>query len=221
MKTSNKGINLIKSFEGLRLRAYKPVSTEKYYTIGYGHYGADVTANMVITETQAIEYLKKDLEKFEAKVNKYQSTYNFNQNQYDALVSFAYNVGNIDGLTKKGTRTIAQISSAFKLYNKGGGKVLQGLVNRRAKEKELFDSINTETVKLNIESNSIYYPKFTGNSSDLDYILRTVGVPYVYTGNYRKRVPLALKNGIANYTGSYIQNIQLINLAKNGLLKKI
>ena len=65
MKTSNKGINLIKSFEGLRLRAYKPVSTEKYYTIGYGHYGADVTANMVITETQAIEYLKKDLEKFE------------------------------------------------------------------------------------------------------------------------------------------------------------
>ena len=49
MKISENGISLIKSFEGLRLKAYKAVSTEEYYTIGYGHYGADVAADMVIT----------------------------------------------------------------------------------------------------------------------------------------------------------------------------
>ena len=53
MKTSENGISLIKSFEGLRLKAYKAVSTEEYYTIGYGHYGADVAKDMVITEEQA------------------------------------------------------------------------------------------------------------------------------------------------------------------------
>ena len=147
MKTSQTGINLIKSFEGVRLTAYKAVSTEKYYTIGYGHYGADVTKGMKITQAQADAYLVSDLAKFEAKVNKYMSKYNFNSNQFDSLVSFAYNVGNIDGLTANGTRTIAQISSKFSAYNKSGGKVLAGLTKRRAAEKKLFDTpVATPTV---------------------------------------------------------------------------
>ena len=122
MKISQKGIDLIKSFEGCKLVAYKAVSTEKYYTIGYGHYGADVTKGMRITQSKADALLVSDLAKFEAKVKKYQAKYNFNQNQFDALVSFAYSVGSIDGLTANGTRTIAQISSKFAAYNKSGGR---------------------------------------------------------------------------------------------------
>ena len=63
MITSNKGIELIKSFEGIRLVAYKAVPTEKYWTIGYGHYGADVTSGMAITVEQATELLRNDLKK--------------------------------------------------------------------------------------------------------------------------------------------------------------
>ncbi|MBR2493288.1 MAG: glycoside hydrolase family protein [Paludibacteraceae bacterium] len=139
MKISSEGLALIKSFEGCKLTAYKAVSTEKYYTIGYGHYGADVTKGMKITQAQADAYLVSDLAKFEAKVEKYNSKYNFNENQFSALVSFAYNVGSIDQLTANGTRTIAQISAKFTAYNKSGGKVLAGLTKRRKAEKALFD----------------------------------------------------------------------------------
>lgn len=140
MKISENGLSLIKKFEGCRLVAYKAVSTEKYYTIGYGHYGSDVTKGMRITQAKADALLVQDLAKFEAKVNKYMSKYNFNQNQFDALVSFAYNVGSIDGLTANGTRTIAQISAKFTAYNKSGGKVLSGLTKRRNAEKKLFNT---------------------------------------------------------------------------------
>lgn len=140
MKISSAGLNLIKKFESCRLVAYKAVSTEKYYTIGYGHYGADVKKDMRITQAQADAYLAKDIAKFESNVNKYMSKYNFNQNQYDALVSFAYNVGSIDQLTANGSRTIAQISAKFSAYNKSGGKVLAGLTRRREAEKKLFDT---------------------------------------------------------------------------------
>ena len=61
MRTSTDGINLIKQFEGVRLTAYKAIPEEPYYTIGYGHYGADVYQGMTITQTQADAYLKTDL----------------------------------------------------------------------------------------------------------------------------------------------------------------
>ncbi|MBP5593888.1 MAG: glycoside hydrolase family protein [Pseudobutyrivibrio sp.] len=136
MKTSNKGIDLIKKYEGLRLTAYKPVSTEKYYTIGYGHYGPDVTAGMTISKEKAVEFLKQDLAKFEKAVNAIELE--FNQNQFDALVSFAYNcgAGNLKSLCKG--RTIEQIGNKLPAYNKAGGKVLNGLVKRRAEEQKLY-----------------------------------------------------------------------------------
>ncbi len=146
MKISSVGLALIKKYEGCRLTAYKCVSTEKYYTIGYGHYGADVKKGMKITQAQADAYLVSDLAKFEAKVEKYNSKYNFSQAQFDALTSFAYNVGSIDQLTANGTRTIAQISAKITAYNKSGGKVLSGLTKRRKEEKALFDSGTTATV---------------------------------------------------------------------------
>lgn len=143
---SASGLNLIKSFEGCKLTAYKCVPTEKYYTIGYGHYGSDVKAGMTITLKRAEELLLQDCQKFVNHVNSYMDKYNFNQNQFDALVSFAYNIGSIKQLTANGTRTTAQISTKITAYNKSGGKVLKGLVKRRAKEKALFDTPTSTTV---------------------------------------------------------------------------
>lgn len=138
MKTSQRGINLIKKYEGCRLTAYKPVPTEKYWTIGYGHYGPDVQPGATITQYQADLYLLLDIEKFEKKVDKYNAKYMWTQNEFDALVSFAYNIGSIDQLTDNGKRTKQQISAKIPAYNKAGGKVLAGLTKRRKEEQALF-----------------------------------------------------------------------------------
>ncbi len=196
------------SFEGLRLKAYKPISTEKYYTIGYGHYGSDVKKDMVIDKNKAIELLKKDCKKFENNVNKYQPRYNFNQNQYDALVSFAYNIGSIDGLTKNGTRSIEQIEKTIPLYNKAGGKVLKGLTTRRNKELALFKKGNT---------NNIYYPKYTGTSLSIIDALKSVGEKDT---SYNHRKQIAKTNGVLEYKGSKQQNELLLNLLIIGKLLK-
>ncbi len=134
MKISDNGINLIKQFEGCRMDAYKcPAGV---WTIGYGHTG-DVRQGQKITAAQAEAYLRVDLGKFEKKVEKY-SKYNWTQNEFDALVSFAYNVGSIDQLTANGTRNRAVIADRILAYNKAGGKVLAGLTRRRKAERELF-----------------------------------------------------------------------------------
>lgn len=139
MKISENGLKLIEQFEGLRLTAYKATKRDKYYTIGYGHYGADVTLGMRISEAAAEAYLRQDVAEAEAAVNKY-SGYGWNQNQFDALVSFAYNVGNIDGLTNNGKRSVAEISAKLPEYVYSGGVKPEGLVRRRAAEKSLFDT---------------------------------------------------------------------------------
>ena len=138
MKTSQNGINLIKKFEGCRLTAYKPVATEKYWTIGYGHYGPDVAPNMKISQAQAEAYLVADLKRFEDAVDA--TGLALNQNQFDALVSFAYNcgAGNLKKLVNG--RSLSQIADAMLAYNKGSGKVLPGLVKRRQAERDLFCS---------------------------------------------------------------------------------
>ena len=59
------------------------------------------------------------------------SAYNWNQNEFDALVSFAYNIGSIDGLTASGSRSKEEIADKIQAYNKAGGKVLSGLIRRR------------------------------------------------------------------------------------------
>lgn len=139
MTTSEKGLTLIELFEGLRLEAYKPVKTEKYYTIGYGHYGADVKPGMKITVEQARAYLKKDVKSAEKAVEKY-APYGINQNQFDALVSFTYNCGAGNLRTLCANRNIEQIGNSIKKYNKAGGKVLNGLIRRRKAETDLYFS---------------------------------------------------------------------------------
>ena len=136
---SSNGVVLIKSFEGFSRVACKAIPSEKFLTIGYGHYGKDVKPNQTITEAEAVKLLVNDLSGFVENVNKYNRKYGFTQNEFDALVSFCYNVGNIDGLTKNGTRTKAQIADKFLAYSYSGGKFIKGLYNRRVKERNLFN----------------------------------------------------------------------------------
>lgn len=135
LKTGQAGLNLIKQFEGCRLTAYKcPAGV---LTIGYGH-TAGVKSGQTITQAQADKMLVDDVERFERNVNKYYDKYRWNQNEFDALVSFAFNLGSIDQLTAGGTRNREVIAEKMLQYNKAGGKVLAGLTRRRQAEKELF-----------------------------------------------------------------------------------
>lgn len=137
MNISQRGIDLIKNFEGFRAQSYKCLITEKYFTIGYGHYGPDVRLGQVITKQEGEDLLMNDLKRFEASVNKY-SGYNWNQNEFDALVSFAYNIGSIDQLTANGTRSKEVIAEKMLLYVNSGGHRIEGLVRRRKAEHDLF-----------------------------------------------------------------------------------
>lgn len=143
MKISNRGLQLIEKYEGCSLIAYKdPVGI---WTIGYGH-TKGVYAGQVISQAQAEQFLREDVSKAESAVDRYEGIYHWTQSQYDALVSFAYNVGSIDQLTQKGSRTIAQISAKIPEYNKGNGQVLPGLVRRRAEEQALFNNQDSDEV---------------------------------------------------------------------------
>lgn len=155
MKTSQNGINLIKKFEGCRLKAYKCAAG--VWTIGYGH-TSGVKSTDTITEAQAEEYLKADLAKFEANVDKYNSKYGWNQNEFDALVSFAFNIGSIDQLTANGTRSRVTIAEKMLCYNKAGGKVIDGLADRRKAERELFMTPVTKPIQASVQA------KIEGNS---------------------------------------------------------
>lgn len=136
---SKNGLALIRRFEGCRLTAYQDSSG--VWTIGYGH-TSGVSKGQTITQAQADAYLRTDCANAEKAVNRYMDTYHWNQNQFDALVSFTFNcgAGNLNTLLNHGQRSIAQISDKIPAYRKSGGKVLQGLINRRAAEKALFDT---------------------------------------------------------------------------------
>ena len=139
-KIGQAGLKLIMEFEGCRLAAYKCAAG--VWTIGYGH-TAEVVEGQTITQAQAEEYLKQDVAKFEKYVNN--SAYvpvtdKLNQNQFDALVSFAFNCGAGNLKTLCAGRTIAQIGAKITAYNKAGGKVLAGLTKRRKAEQVLFNT---------------------------------------------------------------------------------
>ena len=139
MKTSNKGIELIKQHECFRARAYKcPAGV---WTIGYGH-TRGVNNGDVITKEQGERFLIQDLQTAEREVNSHGLT--FNQNQFDALVSFVFNVGSGNFSRSTLLRKLkvnsndATISYEFSRWKHGGGKVLPGLVKRRKEEAELY-----------------------------------------------------------------------------------
>ena len=150
MNISEKGLNLIKEFEGCRLTAY--YDSVSILTIGYGTTNADkdiigttIVPGMKITQKTADEWLEKSVNnKYVPKVMKYDAIYHWNQNELDALTSFAYNIGSIDQLTANGTRSKLQISEKILAYDKAGGKTLAGLTRRRKAEKKLFDTPVTQ-----------------------------------------------------------------------------
>ena len=144
MKISDNGLNLIKKFEGCRLTAYK--DSKGVWTIGYGTTSADKTITgmtirqgLQISKETAETWFRKAIDKkYGPEVEKYNGIYKWNQNEFDALVSFAYNIGSIDKLTAKGSRTRAEIADKIPEYNRSGGQVLAGLTRRRKEELALF-----------------------------------------------------------------------------------
>ena len=94
---------------------------------------------MTISQATADKWLKESLnKKYAPKVNKYDGKYHWTQNEFDALISFAYNIGSIDQLTGNGSRSKQTIANKMPEYCHGGGKKLPGLVRRRKAERELF-----------------------------------------------------------------------------------
>jgi lysozyme len=146
MKLNQKGYDLIKSFEGLSLKPYK--CQANISTIGYGntYYENNVKVQMSdapITKKRAEDLLKISADRYASKVDNLVHK-PITQNQFNALVSFAYNVGSgalaSSTLLKKVNvnPNDAMISKEFLKWNKGGGVVLQGLVTRRIKESALY-----------------------------------------------------------------------------------
>lgn len=140
---SDKGLAIIKKYEGCHLQAYK--CPAGIWTIGYGH-TAGVQEGQVITQEQAEAYLRADCSGAERAVNSYMDRYGWNQSQFDALVSFTFNcgAGTLKNLLKSGQRSISEISVGILAYDKatvdGQPKALPGLTKRRAEEKGLFDA---------------------------------------------------------------------------------
>ncbi len=130
--------DMIKTWEGCRLTAYRCPSG--VLTIGYGHTGTDVTEGKTITQKEADELFETDINKFASAVTKILDGVNVNNNQFDALVSFAYNVG-LSAFEKstllkrvKANPNSNAIRIEFRRWNRGGGKVLPGLTARRIYE---------------------------------------------------------------------------------------
>tara|TARA_E500000178_G_scaffold271093_1_gene269082 strand:- start:68 stop:544 length:477 start_codon:yes stop_codon:yes gene_type:complete len=139
MKISVEGLALIKKFEGLELDAYKCAAG--VWTIGYGH-TKGVQEGDVWSEAQANEMLEIELEEFERYIND-NVTVALSQNQFDALVSWVYNLGpaNLKASTMLKVLNSGDyegVPAQIKRWNKAGGKVLEGLIRRREAEALLF-----------------------------------------------------------------------------------
>ena len=140
MKISQEGLSLIKKFEGCEYNAYKCAAN--VWTIGYGH-TADVKEGDLVTQQQADKLLEEDISIFEEIVDE-SVTVPLHQNQFDALVSWTFNLGggnlNASSMLKvlnKGD--YEDVPAQIKRWNKAGGKVLEGLVRRREAEALLFE----------------------------------------------------------------------------------
>lgn len=147
MKTSQAGLDLIKRFEGLRLKAYPdPATGGEPWTIGYGTTSSagvgKISRGMVITQVQAESMLARSLAAYEQAVLRALKVAP-SQHQFDALVSLAYNIG-IGAMTKSSVvrhlnaGDVNRAAAAFLLWNKAGGRVMAGLTRRRAAERDLF-----------------------------------------------------------------------------------
>lgn len=153
MKTSKNGIEVLHYFESCKLEAYPDAGSKdgKPYTIGWGSTGKDIYLGLKWTQEQADKRFEKDLEAFEKGVLSLVKV-RITQGQFDALVSFAYNVGldiDLDNIAQGlGDSTLLKLlnngdyvgaSNQFAKWNKNDGKVMLGLIRRRTAEKALFE----------------------------------------------------------------------------------
>jgi len=146
-KYSAAGLALTKQFEGLELKAYQ--DSVGVWTIGYGHTGTDVKPGLTITEAQASVLLAADVAWAVTCVNKSVKSA-VNQNQFDAMVDFVFNLGcaafgGSTLLRMVNARDFAGAAGQFGRWNKAGGKVLAGLTKRRTAEAALFQRAMTTT----------------------------------------------------------------------------
>lgn len=140
MKISEEGKNFIKLKEGLKLETYKCSSNVS--TIGYGHTGSDVHANMKITKEQAEKLFAMDIQIHENNINKLVKV-PLTQGQFDALVSFEFNIGygafkNSTLLKLLNAGKYRESAEQFTRWVYSGGKISAGLQKRREEEKRLF-----------------------------------------------------------------------------------
>lgn len=145
MKTSKDGILLLKSFEGCRLTAYPDAGG---YSIGYGHHG--VAAGAAITQAQAEELLRQDLAAYERVVDSIGAA--LNQQQFDACVSLAYNIGSgnfksstVARLLKQSAEPRQELAEAWAMWRMSGSAVNQALVARRQAEYSYYASTQNKT----------------------------------------------------------------------------
>ena len=215
MKIDKYGENLIKKFESCKLTAYKVDNAEKYYTIGYGHYGADVKKDMKISKDTAIKLFRNDIKYFESCVNSCLKV-KVTQSMFNALVSFTYNVGfsafkNSTLLKYINKKQFTKASKEFKKWNKCGGKVLKGLVKRRMLEK-----IEFERQGIAPSSNDYKVPSLRGYKgfSLVDGLKK-----YKYRSDFVYRCELWEMLGYDDiydiYTGSKKQNLLLLKKLKS------
>ena len=162
MKINNLGLELLKSFEGCRLKAYK-LEGERYYTIGYGHSDSTIKKDTTITQAQADELLKSDLAKFEKYVTNYavKKFSNLSDNQFSALVSYCYNRG-LGGLKQlvNNSNSIYELGQNIPVYWGSNQNYKIALINRRNKEKQLFFRLSNGVVTTNVSRETSVYKLF-------------------------------------------------------------
>ncbi|QPL10906.1 endolysin [Pectobacterium phage Possum] len=159
MKMSAEGKKVTKYFESLKLKAYPdPATGGKPWTIAYGHTGPDVYSGLVINETMAEKLLDLDLAKAEAQVNKY--AHDLTQGQFDCLVDMVFNMGSgfirpdnikgdFDDFLVSGNK--AEMRKRIPQFRMAAGKVMKGLVRRRAANVALWDGKSgDEAIKLGV-----------------------------------------------------------------------
>ena len=210
MIVSKKGLDLIKKWEGCRLTAYE--DSVGVWTIGWGTTNSDIAITntniregLKITQEEADDWLEISVNtKYAPRVEKYNHIYKFNQNQFDALVSFCYNIGSIYQLTDNGNRSIKEIASHMTAYVNAGGKRLQGLVRRREEELELFNKPVEKSKSISELANEVILGAW-GNGAERKARLEAEGFNYKEIQNKVNEILLGNKKPIEDVAKAVIR----------------
>lgn len=216
MMITENGLNFIKLAEGCQLNAY--TDTAGIRTIGYGH--AYWHGTNYISAQKAEELLRKDIVKCEEFVSKYDNVYHFKPHEFDALVSFAFNVGGISQLTADGKRNRKTISEKMLLYVNSGGKPVEGLKKRRQAENIMFvkgeytHPYDGKIFYKNPGNNDYYltalkvYKGVYGNGESRIKNIENLGMDYTKVQGYINEMDKLFKNNVIDdiISGKYGNN---------------